>query len=370
MRACVNRKEKYLIAKRKVLAYKQINLVNAASAPRDLRRSISVFVALPIILVTLGIAPFPARATDYSVTVPFPVRTADWEDTAGLFIAPPQQSMTPDGTGHTEFYMAPVQGRSQVFITSIFEYSEAAPVGLRWKSTSTGSEIPLSEDLSEAVPGWSQRTMRLPASLAAQGGILIISGDQRVIARVRIDWLEPTETFVAVDQAIPGLIVGGRMIEAAMLSGRAELSPPDAWFGNVLEASLQEEPTSLDGGVVFEVPFEESLGTILFKAKFQGVMLGDGVEVWINDVLIGSIQPTAPPLTDPGYLRLADQRVIYAGWRDGAIFIPSGVLGAGDNTVVLRPATPGCSVRDAALQIMVPIEVDSTDPIDLGWPTN
>ncbi len=318
----------------------------------------------------LGIAAVPVCASDFSVTVPFPVRTADWEDTAGLFVAPPQQSMTPDGTGRTEFYLAPVQGTSQVFITSVFKSSEAAPVGLRWKSANTGLEIPLSEDLSDAVTGWSQRTMRLPASLAAQGGILIVSGDQRVIARIRIDWLEPTETFVAVDQAIPGLIVGGRMIEDAMLSGRVELSPPDAWFGNVLEASLQDEPASLDGGVLFEVPFEESLGTILLKAKFQGVMLGDGVEVWINDVLVGAIQPTAPPLTDPGYLRLADQQVIYAGWREGAIFIPTGALVAGDNAVVLRPATPGCSVRDAALQIMVPIEVDSADPIELGWPTN
>lgn len=306
-------------------------------------------------------------ATEYSVTVPFPVRSADWEDTNGLFLAAPQQMMTPDGVGSTEFYLAPVEGTAQVFIAVVFQHSDI-PISLTWKSNTTSLEIPLSENLSEGVSGWNQRLLRLPTTLASQGGTVIATGNQRTIARVRMDWLEPIETFAAVDQIPPSLILGGRIIENSQLSGRPELSPADAWFGTVLEAGLQDEPASLDGGILFEVPIEETVGTIILKAKFLGVGLGDAVDVWINDQFIGAMHPVTPSLTDPGYLRTPDQRVIYAGWREGAIFIPSGTLLAGDNQIMLIPPAPGCSVRDAALQLVVPLEPNAPDPVNLTWP--
>jgi hypothetical protein len=324
----------------------------------------------PALLVTLGVfgSGLSASAADFSTTVPYPVRSADWEETNGLFSSPPQQVMVPDGTGRSEFYLSPVEAPAQVFVTVVFEDAGEMPISVTWKSEETGLQIPMSENVSEGVPGWNQRTLRLPSALALQGGIVVVSGNQRSIARVRIDWLEPTETYVAVDQAIPGLVMGGRGIDDSTLTGRPEMSPPDAWFGEVFETALQDEPVSLDGGILFEIPFAESHATVLLKAKFQGVAPGDSVEVWINDQFAGTIQPATPPLTDPGYVRLTDQRVVYAGWREGSMFVPTGMLQAGENTLVMRPATPGCTVRDAALQILVPFDASGPDSIDLAWP--
>lgn len=324
--------------------------------------------ALAVVMFVIASAALPAYGSDYSLTVPFPIRSADWQDTNGLFAEPPQQALSPDGRGLAEFHLSPVEDATQVFVSLVFEETAGMPMSVTWKSTETGLEIPLSENLSEGVSGWSQRTIRLPASLAKQGGLIIIDGNQKSIARVRMDWLKPTETFVAVDQAIPGAIIGGRMLDDATLSGRPEMSPPDAWFGEVFETALQDVPVSLDGGILFEIPFAESHRTILLKAKFQGVAPGDSVEVWVNDSLVGTIQPFTPPLTDPGYVRLRDQRVVYAGWRDGALLLPGGLLQAGENSLVLRPPTPGCSMRDAALQILVPYDTSSPDPINLAWP--
>jgi len=335
---------------------------------RNLRRDrLRGWAVIVVALELLG-GVFPAQAADFSLTVPFPIRPADWADSNGLFSSLPQQVMAPDGSGRAEFYLTPVVGEAQVFVTIVFEDLGVEPIAVSWKSLETGLQIPLSENLSEGVGGWGQRTLRLPSALATQGGIVVLSGNQRAVARVRIDWLEPTETYVAVDQAIPGLIMGGRMIDDTALSGRPEMSPPDAWFGEVFETALQDDPVSLDGGVLFEIPFAEAHTTILLKAKFQGVAPGDAVEIWVNDELAGTIQPVTPPLTDPGYVRIADQRVVYAGWREGTIFLPSGMLQAGENTLVVRAATPGCAMRDAALQILVPFDASGPDPINLAWP--
>lgn len=308
------------------------------------------------------------RASDYSVTIPFPVRIADWEETGILFSASPQQLITPDGPGRTDFFLAPVPSPATVFVTVIFKESLGTPVTLSWQSSVSSLRVPLSEDLSEGVAGWSQRTLRLPAGFSTQGGTLILGGDQRAIARVRFDWLKPMETFVAVDQPLPGLLLGGRLVENDVLSGIAELSPPDAWFGDILEAGLQDAVESLDGGVLFAVPLDQTRGTVVLKAKLQGVGLGDPVEIWVNESYAGALHPATPPLTDPGYVRLPDGRVIYAGWREAALFLPEGLLVDGENTIELRPLTPGCSVRDAALQILVPVDDLLADPIDLGWP--
>ncbi len=339
--------------------------LRGAVAPRSANGSARrVFVFLGCFALLSG----AVRASDYSITIPFPVRIADWEETEMLFSAPPQQSITPNGPGRTDFSLAPVASPATVFVTVIFKESLVTPVTLSWQSSVSSLRVPLSEDLSEGAAGWSQRTLRLPAGFSAQGGTFILGGDQRAIARVRFDWLKPMETFVAVDQPQPGLLLGGRLVENDMLSGNPELSPPDAWFGDILEASLQDAVESLDGGLLFEVPLDQTRGTVILKAKLQGVGLEDPVEIWVNESYAGALHPAVPPLTDPGYVRLPDGTVIYAGWRDAALFVPEGLLMDGENTIELRPFTPGCSVRDAALQILVPMDDVSADPIDLGWP--
>lgn len=302
-----------------------------------------------------------------SVTVPFPVRVADWSEATELFVTGPQQMLGIDGTGRTEFFLAPVPESTAVFVTVVFDYSESAPVSLEWRNSASGLPVVLSSDLAEGVAGWNQRTIQIPAELARNGGTLALGGDQRRVARLRFDWMEPQKTYVAVDQPVPTLLLGGRAIGEDALTGAPELTPPDAWFGDILEAALTDLPESLDGGILIEVPLDAPVRGAVLRAKLQGVPLNDVLDVWINGRWVGALVPVIPPLTDPGYLRLADGRVIYAGWREAALLLPDGALTAGDNAIELLPEATGWSVRDVALQLLAPAEA-AEDPLRLDWP--
>lgn len=325
------------------------------------------FLTLVTFLALLG-GSGRATAGEYSLTVPFPIRSADFQETNGLFSTAPHQVLSPNGSGHSDFFFAPVHTGEAVFVTVVFQDDPALNLGLNWQGADNPKVLTLAGNLSEKVSGWTQRTIRIPAELSAPGGILSITGDQRAVARVRVDWLRPSESYVAVDQTQPTLILGGRSLTDRQLRGETELSQPDAWLGDVFEAGLQEESTPIGTGISFAVPLEEAPGVVALRARFQGVALGNGVSVWINDRYAGQILPEIPSLTDPGFVRLADGKLIYAGWRDASLVIRAGLLTPGENLITLLAADAGVSIRDATLQILVPVVPGTASPADLQWP--
>jgi hypothetical protein len=129
------------------------------------------------------------------------------------------------------------------------------------------------------------------------------------------------------------------------------MTPPDAWFGRVLDASLQDGVADISQNTELVVPLKGAVGEARLRAKFLGLPLGKSVRVWINGKPAGRIQPALPSLTDPGYMRRGGKRANYAGWREGAIFVEPGSLKEGENSIVFESPGKGVYLSGAAMEI-------------------
>ncbi len=268
-------------------------------------------------------------------------------------MAAPRQVTSPDGRGYAEFLLMPAAKRESLFITVIFEEDGTEGPSMFWTGEVSGDQVTLSTGLAEGVSGLNRRTVRLPEEVLGEAGRIYLSGDQRKILRVRLDWVAPTGVFVATDEQRPDLIAGGRVFFDQEMTGGEALAPPDSWFGDVLDASLLEGVESLDGNVEFAVPLSGPGEQALLRAKFMGLAPGAAVKVWVNGKLAGRLQPVVPALTDAGYIRLRSGRMAYAGWREGSILLEDGLLKAGENSIVIETAKKRSFIRDAALQLRV-----------------
>jgi len=287
-----------------------------------------------------------------SVTIDFPI-TVRRETPPGL-AALPMQVTAPDGMGYAEFMLLPAAKDQELFLTVIFKETGKAGPGIFWTDEVTDEQVTVTANLAEGVVGLNQRTIRLAPEISTRPGRLVISGDQKKLFRVRLDWIAPSAVFIAADQEDPDLISNGRIFSGQELTGGEPLALPDAWFGDVLDAPLQERVMSLDGNVEFVAPLNRAPQQSLLRARFLGLPLGVALKVWINGKLAGRMQPAVPLLSDAGYVRLASGRFAYAGWRPGAFVIEDGLLKEGDNSIVIETPKKGGFIRDAALQVRVP----------------
>lgn len=307
-------------------------------------------LALVGLAVAMG-ASFPDASADDIATIDFPINGR--RKTPDRLAAPPRQVSTPEGIGYAEILLRPARKDEQVFLTFIFEEDENSRLGVFWRGEGSGEQLTLSKNLAEGVEGLNRRTISLPATATEEGGRIFITGRQDQLLRVRIDWCEPVRTFVAPDQERPELVAGGRVHLERDLGGEPALSPPDAWFGQVLDASLQDGTADLTEPVEFVVPLDGTVGSARFRARFLGLPLGRAVRVWVNGAFAGRMIPDAPSLSDPGYVRKAG-RTVFAGWREGGLFIEPGLLKAGDNSIIVQGADEGVFLRGAAIEIEAP----------------
>lgn len=268
-------------------------------------------------------------------------------------MAAPRQVTSPDGQGYAEFLLLPAARGEALFVTIIFEEDGTEGPAMFWIGDVSGEQVTLSTGLAEGVLGLNRRTVRLPTEVLGEAGRIYLSGDQRKILRVRLDWVAPTGVFVATDEQRPDLVAGGRILFDQEMTGGEALAPPDSWFGDVLDAALLEGVASLDGNVEFAVPLTAPGEQALLRAKFLGLAPGASVKVWVNGELAGRLQPVVPSLTDAGYVRLRSGRVAYAGWREGSIVLADGLLREGENSIVIETAKKRSFIRDAALQLRV-----------------
>ena len=299
--------------------------------------------------VLLAVCATVARGDDV-VTVDFPI-TSPAKSLPARFAAPPRQVATPGGNGYAEFFLLPIPDERELLVTVVFKEDGNKGPSLFWIKQGSAQQISLSEDLADGVKGVNQRTILIPREASTQQGKLIVHGDQPRILRVRLDWVPLRRIFAAADQRPVAFLISDRFLQDTELTGGKTLSPPDIWFGKILEASLQEEPESLTENVEFVVPLSQPVAQAVFAVKVLGLPLDQAVEVWINGMSAGQLQPAIPSLSDPGYLKDESGKPLYAGWRSGALHIPADFLKTGDNSIVI--ASPGGEtfLRDAALQM-------------------
>ena len=317
-------------------------------------RSQSSFFLLPVgslrlALALLAVSSVLALADDV-LTVDFPI-TAPSQSLPERLAEAPRQVTTPDGTGYAEFSLLPIPEDRELVVTLIFKEDGTAGPALFWISESSTRQVNIAGDLAEGVRGFNQRTILIPREVSSQQGKLIVQGKQSNLRRVRMDWVPQRRVLAAPDQRPVAFISSDRFLQDTELAGEKTLSPPDIWFGKVLEASLQEEPESLAENLEFAVTLDQPVAQAMFVVKMLGLALDKSVEVWVNGTSVGKLQPGLPSLTDAGYLKDESGRMIYAGWRGGALYLPAKLLQTGDNAIVI--AAPGGEVflRDAALQL-------------------
>ncbi len=300
------------------------------------------------------LASLSARADEF-VTIDFPI-TGKRIVAAGLS-ATPRQVATPDGLGYAEVLLRPVRKDYRVLLTFIFNEEGGKGPAVFWSGDVSGQQVTISDNLAQGVSGLNRRTIALPAEITNESGRLYVMGRQDWLRRLRIDWCEPASVLVAADQERPALISGGGVLLGRETTGQAVMTPPDAWFGQVLDAALQDGVIDLSENTELEVPLKGAAGRIRLRAKFLGLSLGKSVRVWVNGKLAGRMQPLLPSLTDPGYVRGA-KRTIYAGWREGAIFLEAGTLVEGKNTILFESPGKGVFLSGAAMEIESPATDD------------
>jgi hypothetical protein len=299
----------------------------------------------------------PAAWAQEFVTINFPFKGEPL--IARGLSAPPRQVTTPDGAGYADILLRPVGKETHVFVTVVFEEEKGIGPAVFWTGDAKGKQVTLSKNLGEGIDGLNLRTIQLPDEVANEAGHLYIMGQQDRLLRVRIDWCEPSTTFVAMDQEQPGLIQGGAVKLNRDLTGQETFTPPDAWFGPVLDAALQDGVVELSQDTELVVPLKGSVSEARLRAKFLGLPLGKAVRVWVNGKLAGRMQPELPSLTDPGYLRRSGKRVAYAGWREGALFIEPTVFRDGENSIVFESPGKGVYLSGAAMEVQAIATADA-----------
>jgi hypothetical protein len=308
---------------------------------------------------------FPAARADDFVTIDFPVK-GETLVAEGLS-APPRQVATPDGLGYAEVLLRPVRKTNHVFLTFIFEEDGGKGPAVFWSGDASGRQVTITSNLAEGVVGLNRRTIELPDEIAHEAGHLYVMGRQDRLLRLRIDWCDPSQSFVASDQERPELVMGGAVKLDRDLTGQTPMTPPDAWFGRVLDAALQDGVADLSQNTELVVPLKGMAGEARLRAKFLGLPLGKSVRVWINGKPAGRIQPALPSLTDPGYLRHVGKHASYAGWREGAIYVEPGSLKEGDNSIVFESPGKGVYLSGAAMEIEAPA-VEKAEPEETPLP--
>lgn len=284
-----------------------------------------------------------------SLTVDFPI-TSPTKLPDRMMVAP-RQVAAPDGAGYAEFFLLPILTSEELFVTVVFKEDGAQGPGLFWANEGAGAQTTISENLGENVVGYNQRTLHIPKNLSEQAGRLILNGDQTKIRRVRFDWVPPGQTFAAADQKPASLILADRLLQEGDLTGSQALSPPDTWFGKVLDASLQEEATALEGNLEFVVSLGQGAGQALLTARFLGLPFDSAPVAWVNGTRVGALQTAIPPLTDAGYLADESGTISYAGWRGASVMIPPALLKEGENSILIETSNSGVYLRDTSLQL-------------------
>jgi hypothetical protein len=316
------------------------------------------------LLVFFGLA--EVMCAQETVTVNFPLNGASI--TAPGLSAPARQITTPDGLGYVELALRPMHGAPHVFLTIVFDEDGGKGPALFWSGDVSGEQRTLSEDLAEGVVGLNHRSIELPDEVASEAGRLYIVGRQDRLVRVRLDWSEPVTFFVAADQEQPRFVQGGALKLSRDLGGAKALTPPDAWFGQVLDAALQDGVADLSETTELVVPIKGVVSEARLRAKFLGLALGRAVRVWVNGKFVGRMQPETPSLTDPGYVRHGN-RAVYAGWREGAIFLESTELREGENSIIFESPGKGVYMSGAAMEIQnVVVEVPPEVPAATATP--
>jgi hypothetical protein len=286
-----------------------------------------------------------------SVRLDFPLQGT--QATPPGFTAPPTE--TRGRTGRIELPLQGLVQQASLFATFVFEERPGDAIVVTWLPESEGPPQVLSSNLCEGVRGWNQRTLRIPAEIAEEAGKIVIhEGSVSPLVRaVALRWLSPQAVFVEGPAGQARLVnVDGRVLSDEQIDGESFLAPPDAWFGDVIEAYWHSGVEAMDQPLQFDVPIEKRPDAVVLRAEMLGLASDAGARVWVNEQFAGSLIPATSDLRDPGYFRDADGAIHYAGWRRAALLVDPALLSEGIASVVIESLPGSVFLKNTAFQLM------------------
>lgn len=319
-------------------------MINRLSFRRRARAGITLPVAVAAVLGVLA-SPAPAQ----QVRLEFPLR-GDGDVPAG-FSAAPDEVRAP--VAKIELPLLALTPAASLFATFVFQENDGDAILVTWVPDSGAPPHVLSSNLCEGVKGWNQRTLRIPAEVAGEPGRLVIQENGPLVRKILLRWLSPQAVYVDAPAGQSRLVnVDGGVLSDEQMGGEPVLSPPDAWFGEVVDAYLHSGIEPLTAPLEFAIPGERKPGAAVLIADVLGLPPGGRLPVWVNERFVGWLAPVAPDLRDPGYYRTGDGSLAYAGWRRARLLVDSELLEAGGISVVID-ATPGnVFLKGTILQLM------------------
>ncbi len=271
---------------------------------------------------------------------------------AGFSAAPFEQRTS---TGRIDLPLLGLAPTASVFVTFVFEERGGDSILVSWLPDDGGLPRVLSSNLCEGVRGWNQRTLRIPADIApASGRIVVQEGSSAPLVRsILLRWMTPQSVFVDGPVSQTRLVNGdGRVLSDEQLDGESFLPPPDAWFGDVVEAYLHSGIEALDQTLEFWLSVDRHPDMAVLRAEFLGLANGSGTRVWVNERFAGWLIPATTDLRDPGYFKDESGRLRFAGWRKGSLLIDPALLTGGETSVVIEGVGSTVFLKNAALQLM------------------
>ena len=192
--------------------------------------------------------------------------------------------------------------------------------------------------------GLNARTLLLTQALDLDGGSIKVSFAGRFKRLLSLSLRPAKELGIATldDEIQPALFMGNdHMIGATAVSGIDEvIKHGDTQRGNMIRAELSASPQRLDtnqgnGPIEFVVPLSTTPQGSYLHTEVAGLDPSSWIKVEINGFPCGALAMASFPLDDPHVVIAGSGQLLFAGWRNGSLFIPSGLWKEGDNSVVL-----------------------------------
>ena len=227
-------------------------------------------------------------------------------------------------------------------VTVVFDDLGDGGPAIEWRAPD-GSTTVICTGLGEAGHplGLNARTVLLPNSLTAKGGVALVSYYGKFDGLISVSVRPAREDLLAV--------LGGRndpaMVDEALrvfdrneVNGtRMSVLTGDVRNGSVVEAELSAGVQQLDGELEFIVPLEGKVEGAVVHLEALGLDPEARIDVRVNSQTVGSVGFQPFRLDDPALVTDANGHLVLAGWRNGSLFIPSRLLVAGENSIILSP---------------------------------
>jgi len=230
-------------------------------------------------------------------------------------------------------------------LTVIFQDNgDGGPV-VEWQSKE-GGRVLLSPGLGTMglSLGLNARTLLLTQALDLDGGIIRVSFAGRFNRLLSLSLRPAKELGIATldDEVQPALFMGNdHVIGASAVSGIDEtIKHGDTQRGNMIRAELSASPQRLDttqgnGPLEFVVPLASTPQGSYLHAEVADLDPSSWIKVEINGVPCGALGMASFPLDDPQVVIADSGQLLFAGWRNGSLFIPRGLWKEGENSVML-----------------------------------